>query len=262
MNVIKTRDFSNGKEYAIELDDGMPIEVTDTFLPTYTKDCINGNSNKLISGAVGDRSSRWMVGVSTMSGCPVGCKFCATGKLKKWRSLSATEIYMQVEFIVSQNIMNFNPCDSSEFKVNYTRMGEPFLNIDAVKEAIGMITERWPSTHHYISTIGIKNMDTSWVSGNTTLQLSLHSMDESRRDELIPFSRKMSISELGEVRTRSALKTTLNMSLVDDEDFDIDRLKKDFHPDCFFIKLSPINKNEISDSNRLGGGVIVSTNII
>jgi pyruvate-formate lyase-activating enzyme len=76
-----------------------------------------------------------MVGVSTMSGCPVRCKFCATSKMKKYRNLTAQEIVDQVKFILNLN-PDFNPNDSQEFKINYTRMGEPFLNIEAVKEAI------------------------------------------------------------------------------------------------------------------------------
>ena len=88
-----------------------------------------------------------MIGVSTMSGCPVRCKFCATGNMKKYRNLTADEIVDQVEFAIQK--AGFNPLDSKEFKINYTRMGEPFLNIDAVKDAISRITEKYPNTHHY-----------------------------------------------------------------------------------------------------------------
>jgi hypothetical protein len=75
--------------------------------------------------------------------------------------------------------------------------------VDDVKKAIQIIDSKYPNTHHYISTIGIKNMDTSWIKDNITLQLSLHSLDENRRNELIPFKNKMTIEELGKVRTKS-----------------------------------------------------------
>ena len=78
--------------------------------------------------------------------------------MKKWRNLTAEEIVAQVDFILSKNSER-NPADFKEFKINYTRKGEPFLNIEAVKEAITIISKRYPNTHHYISTIGIKDSD-------------------------------------------------------------------------------------------------------
>lgn len=94
------------------------------------------------------------------------------------------------------------------------------------------------------------------------MQVSLHSLNEERRHNLIPIQGLMSIKELGQIRTRSKLKTTVNMTLVDTEDFSIDILKKYFDPDYFFIKLSPINENEISIQNNMGSGIIKSKNII
>jgi len=66
----------------------------------------------------------------------------------------------------------------------------------------------------------------------------------------------MSIEELGQVRTESFRQTTLNMTLVDESDFDIKTLQKYFDREWFFIKLSPINTNLISDKNNLGKGCI------
>lgn len=116
--------------------------------------------------------------------------------------------------------------------------------------------------HHYISTIGIKGSDFSWIKDNITLQLSLHSLDEDRRADLIPIKGLMSLEELGSIRTESNLKTTLNMTLVDFADFDIKKLEKYFDKDYFFIKLSPINENDISRENDMGAGIIKSTNLV
>lgn len=260
---VTSRSFANGKVYMLRTEDGFPLETTDTFLPYYTKDCINEHTNELKSSVVGDRSERWMIGVSCMSGCPVHCKFCATGQLKKYRSLTAVEIFEQIKFILDKN-KESNPINAKEFKINYTRMGEPFLNIENVRKAISMIDNYLPDVkiHHYISTIGIKGSDFSWIKDNITLQLSLHSLDEDRRHDLIPIKGLMSIPELGSIRTKSNLKTTLNMTLVNTEDFDIDKLKKYFDPEYFFIKLSPINENIISKANNMGSGIIKQENYI
>lgn len=260
MRIKKQKDFSNGSVYCLELEDGMLIETTDTFLPFYTKDAIGRKQNTLDSAELGSRSDRWMIGVSVMSGCPVRCKFCATGQMKGWRNLTWQEITTQVEFIIYKN--NINPLDSKEFKINYTRMGEPFLNIENVKKAIEKISQHYPNAHHYVSTIGINGSDFSWVKDNITLQVSLHSLDEERRNWLIPYKDKMAISDLGKIETLSNLQTTLNLTLVDEKDFDINTLKNSFDPKKFFIKLSPINPNTTSEKNGLGNGVVKGVNLI
>lgn len=260
MKVKNKKSFKNGTVYCLELNDGMLIETTDTFLPYYTKDAIGRKQNFLDNSNLGDRSERWMIGVSTMSGCPVHCKFCATGNMKKWRNLTADEIVEQVMFVVHNT--GFDPQQSKEFKINYTRMGEPFLNIESVKEAMNRISGLYHNTHHYVSTIGVKGSDFSFVKGNVTLQISLHSFDEKKRNWLIPYRKKMSIEELGKIRTKSNLKTTINLTLIDESDFDADKLKQYFDKENFFVKLSPINPNNISEKNHLGEGVIEGVNLV
>lgn len=127
----------NGTVYCLRLEDGMLVETTDTFLPYYTKDAIGRKQNFLDNNNLGSRAERWMIGVSTMSGCPVRCKFCATGNMKKYRNLTADEIVEQVLFAIRS--AGYNPNDSKEFKINYTRMGEPFLNIEAVKKQLNVL---------------------------------------------------------------------------------------------------------------------------
>lgn len=259
MKEKKCKEFANGRVWLLETND-FPIEVTDTFLPYYTKDAIGRKQNLLKCNNYESRKERWMIGVSTMSGCLVHCKFCATGKLKKVYNLTAEEIVEQVKFVLDQN-PDFNPKDSKEFKINYTRMGEPFLNINNVKKAIEMIDEMVPNTHHYISTIGIKGSDFSWIKNNITLQFSVHSFDEEYRNWLIPFKNKMTLEEMGRVQTESNLKTTINMTIVREEDFNIEELKRIFDKDKFFIKISPINPNDISETNGINQGIIQQQNI-
>lgn len=260
----KHKKFANGIVYALTTEDGYPIEVTDTFLPYYTKDAIGNKQNALVDGNLGSRKERWMIGVSTMSGCPVGCKFCATGKLKKCRNLTAEEIVEQVFFVLFQRFNVCNPADSKEFKINYTRMGEPFLNLEEVRKAIAVIDKKLPKTrvHHYISTIGVKGADYSWIKDNITLQFSVHSFDEEYRNWLIPYKHKISLEEMGKVRTESGLKTTINLTLARPEDFDIEALKRYFDPKYFFIKISPINENDVSKENNMGAGVIAQHNLV
>jgi 23S rRNA (adenine2503-C2)-methyltransferase len=256
-----SKSFENGLVYLLFTKDGFPVETTDTFLPYYTKDAIGRKQNKLTSDCMGSRSERWMVGISVMSGCPVRCKFCATGKLKKWRNLTAEEMVAQVDFIINRNGNN-KPSGSMEFKINWTRMGEPFLNIEEVKKAMATISEKYPNTHHYISTIGVKGADYSWIKAKTTLQFSVHSFDENYRNWLIPFKGKVKLEDMGNVETDSSLKTTLNLTMAREEDFSIIEMQRIFHKDKFFVKISPINENDVSISNAMGSGIIEQQNLI
>lgn len=262
MLVMRAREFANGRVVCSRLDDGALIETTDTFLPLYTKDAIGRKQNMLATKDLGSRKERWMIGVSCMSGCPVRCKFCATALMPTWRKLTKDEIVNQVHYVVEEAKMS--PRYSSEFKINYTRMGEPFFNLENVRAAIREIENVYAGAnlHHYISTIGIRGSDFSWVKDNITLQISLHASSDEARKKLIPVSNLMTIEELGQIRTSSSLKTTLNMTLVNEDDFDIEVLKRYFDPKNFFIKLSPINPNEVSDGNGFGHGVIQGVNLL
>lgn len=259
MEFVRSKRFKNGSVFSLKTEDSFPVEVTDTFLPFYTKDAIGRKQNRLDSNFMGSRAERWMIGVSCMSGCPVRCKFCATGQLKKYHNLTANEIVKQVEFVLDVNTSSFQY--AKEHKINYTRMGEPFLNIAEVKKAIAIIDQKYPNTHHYLSTIGVKGSDFSWIKDNITLQISLHAMSDERRNWLIPFKNKMTIAELGQIRTKSKLKTTINLTLVEETDFNLAVLKEHFSPEHFFIKLSPINKNAISEKNLIGDGVVEGVNL-
>jgi hypothetical protein len=52
------------------------------------------------------------------------------------------------------------------------------------------------------------------------------------------------------------------MTLVDTKDFDINKLKAAFNPSKFFVKLSPINENEVSIANNMGSGIIKAENLV
>ena len=104
--------------------------------------------------------------------------------------------------------------------------------------------------------------DFYFVKGNVTIQISLNSFDEEKRNWLIPYPKKMSIGELGRIRTESNLKTTINLTLVNESDFDTEKLEKYFDKEYFFVKLSPINPNNISEKNNLGNGIIEGVNLV
>ena len=137
-----------------------------------------------------DRRGRRSICVSSQSGCPLTCRFCATGTMRFGRNLSASEILDQA--------LHFRRIEAIDHCV-FMGMGEPMLNLDAVLAAC----ERLPDlgiTHRRttISTVG-------WIPGierlaesemPVRLALSLHAADEALRSELMPVNDRFPLREV------------------------------------------------------------------
>jgi 23S rRNA (adenine2503-C2)-methyltransferase len=126
------------------------------------------------------RDGRRSLCLSSQSGCPLTCTFCATGRMRFGRNLTASEILDQ-----ALHFRRFEAVDHAVFM----GMGEPLLNLDAVLEACERLPDVGISSRRTaISTIG-------WIPGierltregpPVRLALSLHAADEALRSELMP----------------------------------------------------------------------------
>ncbi len=272
--ITASRNFANGSVYALRTKDNYPVETTDTFLPMITKEAEVRGTNELVLANFGSRQDRWMIGVSVMSGCPVRCPFCATGALKKWRNLKAEEILAQVQFIVENNKNKFEPEEAGEFRILFTRMGEPVMNKEEVLKAIRLIKEHFPKAIIALSTIGpkvgtveffegIKKIIAEYKEDFIQFQFSVHSTNEGQRDFLQPV-KKYDLAGIKKFaddwKKISKRKVTLNFTLCDDNEFEAKKIEKYFSADSVFIKLSPLNENNISNKNHLSG-VITAKNL-
>ena len=127
------------------------------------------------------RDGRRSVCVSSQSGCPLTCTFCATGRMAFGRNLTASEILDQV--------LHFRRSEPVNHLV-FMGMGEPFMNVDAVLDA----ARRLPDigiTHRRttISTVGwLPGLErfVEEVTEPIRLALSLHAADPTLRTELMP----------------------------------------------------------------------------
>ena len=143
------------------------------------------------------RDGRRSVCLSSQSGCPLTCTFCATGEMRFRRNLSASEILDQA--LHFRRVVDVN-------HAVFMGMGEPMLNLDAVLEA----ARRLPDlgiTHRRttISTVG-------WLPGlrrfvdevaePVRLALSLHAPNDSLRSELMPVNDRYPLSDLVHECTR------------------------------------------------------------
>ena len=136
------------------------------------------------------RDKRNSICVSSQSGCPLTCTFCATGQMKFARNLTASEILEQA--------LHFRRMTAVDHCV-FMGMGEPMLNLENVLAAC----ERLPDigiTHRRtaISTVG-------WIPGIEALAaqemplrlaLSLNAADEALRSELMPVNERYPLGDV------------------------------------------------------------------
>ena len=139
--------------------------------------------------------------ISTQSGCPVGCIFCATGHLGFKRNLSSGEIIEQVLYFIKKLAQT----DEKLTNIVLMGMGEPFLNYDNVLGAVERLNDpdglNIGARRITISTIGIleKIDQFSDKEMQINLSVSLHAPNDHLRRQLVPLSRKYSLKELIEV---------------------------------------------------------------
>jgi 23S rRNA (adenine2503-C2)-methyltransferase len=136
------------------------------------------------------RDGRSSLCLSSQSGCPLTCTFCATGAMTFGRNLKTSEILDQ-----ALHFRRIQPVDHAVFM----GMGEPMMNLGAVLGAC----ERLPD-------LGITNRRTAistvgWVPGierlarsdaKVRLALSLHAAEDALRSELMPVNDRYPLDEV------------------------------------------------------------------
>jgi 23S rRNA (adenine2503-C2)-methyltransferase len=189
------------------------------------------------------RDGRRSVCLSSQSGCPLTCTFCATGQMRFRRNLSAGEILDQ-----ALHFRRIEPIDHAVFM----GMGEPMLNLDSVLEA----ARRLPDvgvTHRRttISTVG-------WLPGlgrfvdevaePIRLALSLHAPTDALRSELMPVNDRYPLEDVVaecrryvELRGRKVFVEYVMLAGVNDAAEHARELAALLDPAAFKVNLIPYN---------------------
>ena len=185
-------------------DDGFKISE----LSFKEKNFSNDGTLKLLL-STGDNESIECVGIPTENrltaclssqvGCPMDCKFCATGKEGLKRSLKTSEILDQILFI--ENEMNRKVTN-----IVFMGMGEPLLNIDDLLLSIRSINEDFQISQRKItvSTVAIPRMICQLSSKSFqilgkcqfTLAISLHASNQKIREMIIPSAKNYDIKNI------------------------------------------------------------------
>jgi 23S rRNA (adenine2503-C2)-methyltransferase len=140
--------------------------------------------------------------VSSQVGCSLACSFCHTGTQKLVRNLSAREIVAQV--MAARDALGEWPSPKSDRMISnivMMGMGEPLLNFENVKTALGVVMDREgiaiSRRRITLSTAGVVPlMDRCGAEINVNLAVSLHAVTDALRDVLVPVNRRFPIQEL------------------------------------------------------------------
>ncbi|MBT0572487.1 radical SAM protein [Riemerella anatipestifer] len=197
---------------------------------------------------------RTVICCSTQSGCPVGCRFCGAGDYFV-RSLKSEEIVYQVDYCL--NSQSIDASKIKNFQIMVMSMGEPLLNFKELEKAFEILHSKYPNAKLLISTIAPQInynsvMDMAERIPTVGLQFSIHESTDEKRNKLIPFKKKLTLSEIAEVGevflARTGRKPFFNYCAKEDNSSqeDADRLAELLNPDVFEATISVVCERDES----------------
>ena len=168
------------------------------------------DKNSVVEGVLIPTKKRMTACISSQVGCSLACTFCATGRLKLLRNLSAGEIYDQVFHLKNEANAQYQKTLSN---IVYMGMGEPLLNYKNVlssinwicsEEGLGMSPKRITLSTAGISKM-IKKLGDDEVRFN--LALSLHAANDEKRNKIMEINESNNLDSLRDALTYFYEKT-------------------------------------------------------
>jgi 23S rRNA (adenine2503-C2)-methyltransferase len=192
------------------------------------------------------RDGRRSLCVSSQSGCPLTCSFCATGQMKFGRNLTASEILDQALYF--RRITEVDHCV-------FMGMGEPMMNLDNVLEACRRLPD-----------VGITNRRTAvstvgWIPGidrmtedpmPLRLALSLHAANPALRSELMPVNDRYPLADVlaacerfYERKRRMVFVEYVMLGAINDSVSQARELAAILDPKIYKVNLIPYNPTDV-----------------
>jgi 23S rRNA (adenine2503-C2)-methyltransferase len=197
------------------------------------------------------RDGRRSICVSSQSGCPLTCTFCATGRMRFGRNLTPSEILDQA--------LHFRRIEAIDHCV-FMGMGEPLLNLEGVLEAARKLPQIG-ITHRRttISTVGwlpALRRFVDEVEEPIRLALSLHAPDDSLRTAIMPVNERFPLADVVaecrryfELRGRKVFVEYVMLAGVNDSVAQARQLVALLDPKVFKVNLIPYNPTGMYDGS-------------
>jgi len=155
----------------------------------------------MVEGVLIPSGGRYTACVSSQVGCPLGCLFCATGRLGFIRNLSPAEIFDQAACL-NKLALERTKSPSGLSNIVFMGMGEPLLNYGNVMRSIEMFTSEdgmgMSPQRITVSSLGIPKIIRRLADDGVKCHfaLSLHSAVNEKRNRIIPFNLSHPVEEL------------------------------------------------------------------
>jgi 23S rRNA (adenine2503-C2)-methyltransferase len=233
--------------YVARTESGKTLEFVEALVPPHPRD------------------EKWVIIVSTLYGCPIGCLMCDSG-LHYHGKVAESDLLAQIDHVVTRRFPS-RIIETEKLKIHFARMGDPAFNhnVNKVLTKLKGLYET-PNLMPSLSTVAPCGTDdfflelldvrrTCYPEGNFQLQFSIHTTDSACRDELIPvrkwdFSRIVQYGEMFFVPD-GGRKITLNFAASTRYPVDPLVIGRRFNPDIFMIKITPLNPSISTERNGL-----------
>lgn len=159
------------------------------------------HDNHLVEGVLIPSRKRLTACLSSQIGCNLGCEFCATGQMGLSRNLKHWEIFEQLVILEKEALKYF---DNKISNIVLMGMGEPLANYKEVLQAIHWMTNDkglgMSPRRITLSTAGIASKIRQLAEDNPKIQLavSLHTADNTKRNQLMPLNQSNDLKTLSE----------------------------------------------------------------
>lgn len=212
------------------------------------KNAVKLHDGLIVESVLIPTKNRTTACVSSQVGCSLDCKFCATARLKRMRNLNPDEIYDQVVAIDKESKLYHNKPLSN---IVFMGMGEPLMNYNNVLKAIDKITSEeglgMSPKRIVVSTSGVPKMIKKMADDAVKFKLavSLHAARQEVREQIMPFAKSFTLTDLREALQYWYAKTKNRITYeyvvwqgINDTKADVDAL-------VAFCKFAPSKVNLI-----------------
>lgn len=199
--------------------------------------------------------------VSSQVGCNMGCKFCASGLIKKQRDLDACEMIMQV--MKMQEYLDKEGKGERVSHIVIMGSGEPFDNYEKVMRFIRIANEQKGlaigARHITVSTSGIapKIITYSKEGLQVNLAISLHASNDETRNKLMPINKAYPLEKLFEAIREYCVNSDRRVTIeyillkgINDSLTNADELTKLLKGIFAYVNLIPYNEVEENEFKR------------
>ena len=253
LTLKKTVNFPYGLGFVSETGEGYTVYSANTILDDKQ-----------------DGLKKRKIGISLCSGCSVGCSYCFTNNMKKFKPLEVDEIVDQVQLVLDNSI----PEKVDLVKLSMKQMGDPLVNPYNTLDALSKIMSVYPHKMQYVVSTSasdqgfdglhffdvLLNTD-EFLYSDIRLQFSMHTTSNYDRMRLHPHQKMLPIVAIARIAKKWHYKknfltysggdnrVTLNFVMIKGMEYEVNVIDDNFHPDDVFIKLNYIDDNSCTKKN-------------